>query len=183
MDDNWIDEGDAIERLFAAFADLTRGKVEAQYQMAMHSDNVRLRGFTLGERTAKWVRVTVDDLSKVIELHVEWNDLISQVRQQLGEPPAPKIIPNVVEPASTAPGARRPRGRPPAPLWDGAHAFIDEWLAENGFSDPGDGRQAELERAVADWLAKRSDNHPPVESTIRKHVKSRIVKYKTKVEA
>jgi hypothetical protein len=82
----WVAEGDAIERLIAEFADLTAGKIEAQYHLAVNSGNVRLCALILGERLTEWRRVTVtDDLSRALDLRVEWNDLIGQVRQQLGK--------------------------------------------------------------------------------------------------
>jgi hypothetical protein len=82
----WVAEDDAIARLIAEFADLTAGKIEAQYHLAVKSGNVRLCALILGERLTEWRRVTVtDDLSRALDLRVEWNDLIGQVQQQLGK--------------------------------------------------------------------------------------------------
>jgi hypothetical protein len=54
-----------------------------------------------------------------------------------------------------------------------------DWLEQNGFPEPGDGGQANLERCVADVLAARG--YYPAESTIRRHVRRWIDEYRGRV--
>jgi hypothetical protein len=87
-------------------------------------------------------------------------------------------------PTGLRPGEQEPkarRGRSEAPYWEGAHREIDNLLEENGCPQPGDGRQAELEKHIGNWLADRVED-PPSESTIRAHVKARIKLFKKKID-
>jgi hypothetical protein len=66
------------------------------------------------------------------------------------------------------------------PFWKQAEAMIIEWLEENGYPMPGDGKQAELERWIADQLEKRGLEAS--ESAIRRHVRDCIKRYRARVE-
>jgi hypothetical protein len=76
----------------------------------------------------------------------------------------------------------RNRGRPAAPIWVAGEKFIDGWLDENGFPEPGDGGRSKLEAAVGEFLAGQTEQ-PPARSTIQNHVTKRIHAYKEKVGA
>ena len=54
-----------------------------------------------------------------------------------------------------------------------------DWLDQNGFPEPEDGGQANLERYVAEVLAARG--HYPAESTIRGYVRRWIYEYRGRV--
>jgi len=54
-----------------------------------------------------------------------------------------------------------------------------DWLEQNGFPEPGDGGQAELEHDVAGVLAARG--YHPAESTIRRYVRRWIDEYRDRV--
>jgi hypothetical protein len=54
-----------------------------------------------------------------------------------------------------------------------------DWLEQNGFPEPGDGGQAELEHDVAGVLAARG--YHPAESTIRGYVRRWIDEYRGRV--
>jgi hypothetical protein len=70
------------------------------------------------------------------------------------------------------------RGRPPKEYWGRIelHKLVDTNLEDYGIPEPGDGRQAALERMIKDELAK-TDNYP-AESTIRNWVKGKIDTYR-----
>ncbi len=72
-----------------------------------------------------------------------------------------------------------PVTRPPsrlAPFWTEAEAMITEWLQDNGYPQPGDAKQAELERWTAELLDKRG--WTAGEATIRRHVRECIKRYR-----
>ncbi len=73
------------------------------------------------------------------------------------------------------------RGRRPAPYWLDAKAEVMRLLRDEGFPEPGDGGQAELERHITDWLAVK--DHHPTESTVRDHVSEWIAQYRRNPEA
>jgi hypothetical protein len=70
-------------------------------------------------------------------------------------------------------------GRRPAPYWPKAEEAAMRWLQDNGYPQPGDGGQAQLEQHVTEVLA--ADNHHPGESTVREHVGQWIAQYKQSV--
>jgi hypothetical protein len=80
------------------------------------------------------------------------------------------------EPKNDRQTGRRGGGRSRKPIWKRAKVEAMTWLDTNGYPEPGDGGQADLEKYIADWLADR-DLHP-VESTIRVHVSGWIAEYR-----
>jgi hypothetical protein len=58
------------------------------------------------------------------------------------------------------------------PFWEQAREVAFRWLDDEGCPEPGDGRQAELECYVEEWLSLRG--HRAGEATIRRHVASWI---------
>jgi hypothetical protein len=68
------------------------------------------------------------------------------------------------------------RGRIPNPVWKHAKAEAILWLGENGYPEPGDGGQGNLEKHITDWLADR--DHHPAESTVRSYVAGWISEYR-----
>jgi hypothetical protein len=83
------------------------------------------------------------------------------------------------EPLTQQRADRKPTARRPSrekPFWPTAREEAQEWLEENGYPEPGDGRQAELEGHIARWLEERG--HKAGESTIRGHVATWIRQYR-----
>jgi hypothetical protein len=74
-----------------------------------------------------------------------------------------------------APDDGQPSGRHMQPIWRNIHSQIDKWLDDDGCPVHGDGRQAALERRVAELLQERE--HEAGEATIRRHVRRRINRY------
>lgn len=77
-----------------------------------------------------------------------------------------------------------PVTRPPsrlAPFWTEAEAMITEWLQDNGYPQPGDAKQAALERWTAELLDKRG--WIAGEVTIRRHVRKCIKRYRAAIGA
>jgi hypothetical protein len=75
-------------------------------------------------------------------------------------------------------------GRRPSrkkPFWTDAKGVAMAWLDAEGFPLPGDGRQAQLEKHIADFLEQRG--HDAAESTIRGHVARWIKEFRMRQEA
>ena len=84
-----------------------------------------------------------------------------------------------VAPVQTKPLRKKRPIRREAPYWAIGRKLATYWLAQNGFPEPWDGGQADLERNVADVLAARG--YHPAESTIRGYVRKWIDEYRGRV--
>jgi hypothetical protein len=84
-----------------------------------------------------------------------------------------------VAPVQTKPQRKKRPIRREAPYWAIGRKPAMDWLEQNGFPEPGDGGQADLERYVADVLAARG--YHPAESTIRGYVRKWIDEYRGRV--
>jgi hypothetical protein len=162
----WIAQLDAYKWAAQKWA-LSEGAAEAAVRAAITSNNVHLLRHVDSEWAdlmdgkikiglAKDFRTVADVLFTGHQQELRFADLQWQLRQQLGEPPA----------------ERPQRGRSPKPYWRGPKGgdnFIDDELKKmKGTPVKGDGKQAALESAVADFLGERGNY--PGEATIRQHV-------------
>ena len=84
-----------------------------------------------------------------------------------------------VAPVQTKPQRKKRPIRRVAPYWAIGRKPAMNWLEQNGFPEPGDGGQANLEHYVADVLAARG--YHPAESTIRGYVRKWIDEYRGRV--
>jgi hypothetical protein len=84
-----------------------------------------------------------------------------------------------VAPVQTKPQRKKRPIRREAPYRAIGRKPAMDWLEQNGFPEPGDGGQADLERYVADVLAARG--YHPAESTIRGYVRKWIDEYRGRV--
>jgi hypothetical protein len=82
-------------------------------------------------------------------------------------------------PVQTKPQRKKRPIRREAPYWAIGRKPAMDWLEQNGFPEPGDGGQADLEHYVADVLAAR--RYYPAESTIRGYVRRWIDEYRDRV--
>ena len=87
---------------------------------------------------------------------VRWREVASQ-----SPAPPPQVPPRLK-------ARTRGKGRAPAPHWDDCRVVAQTWMRDKGVPQPGDGRQAALERHITKWLDEHE--HNAGESTIRSYV-------------
>ena len=87
---------------------------------------------------------------------VRWREVASQ------SPAPPPQVPPLLK------ARTRGKGRAPAPHWDDCRVVAQTWMRDKGVPQPGDGRQAALERHITKWLDEHE--HNAGKSTIRSYV-------------